>query len=126
MKRAWIASAALLAILAAALWHSFHVASLTGRLTSCLVEAQTQAEAGQWDRALELTESAHREWSAHDSYLHLFLHHTEVDSIDVVFREAEELIKCRESGEYSAANARLIVELELLAEAERLTLENVL
>ena len=35
-------------------------------------------------------------------------------------------IRCEEGGEYSAANARLIAELELLAEAEQLNLKNIL
>ena len=37
-----------------------------------------------------------------------------------------EYLDCREGGEYSAANARLLLRLELLSEAERLTLKNVL
>ena len=35
-------------------------------------------------------------------------------------------LDCREGGEYSAANARLMLRLGLLSEAERLTLKNVL
>ena len=66
------------------------------------------------------------QWLSHDAYLHVLLRHSETDEIYIDFREVAEFIQCEEAGEYSAANARLIAQLELLSEAEQLTLKNIL
>jgi hypothetical protein len=91
-----------------------------------LEEAQRQAEDDRWASAQELTQSAHQNWENHDAYLHVFLRHSETDAIHILFREVNEFIRCEKLGEYTAANAQLITELELLAEAERLSVKNVL
>lgn len=126
MKRIWIASCILLAILALTLIHSFYIAHFTADLISLLEQAETQAEAGNWDNAMEYNEQAHRRWEKSDAYLHVLLRHTDTDAVYTSFHEVEEFLQCQEGGEYSAANAKLIVQLELLSEAEQLTLKNVL
>ena len=126
MKRVWIALGLLLMILAGTLAHSFYIASFTHDLSLLLEAAEAEAEQGAWDKATELTEIAHEKWDQHSTYLHITLRHTETDEIYTGFREVAEFIQCQENGEYSAANARLIANLELMAEAEQLTLQNVL
>ena len=126
MKRVWIAIGLLLIIMAGTLAHSFHIASFTHDLSLLLEAAEAEAEQGYWDKAEELTEIAHDKWDQHSTYLHITLRHTETDEVYTGFREVAEFIQCREGGEYSAANARLIASLELLSEAEQLTLKNVL
>ena len=126
MKRVWIAVGLLLTILAGTLTHSFYIASFTRDLSLLLEAAETEAEQGAWDKAEELTQTAHKKWDERSTYLHITLRHTETDEVYTGFREVAEFIQCRETGEYSAANARLIAKLELLTEAEQLTLKNVL
>ena len=72
------------------------------------------------------TEAAFQRWNNHEMYLHILLRHSDTDLIYAGFQEALEYLDCREGGEYSAANARLMLRLGLLSEAERLTLKNVL
>ncbi len=126
MKRVWIALAILASILAATLCHSVYLGHFTRDLTALLETAEAEAEAGNWDSALDLTQTARDKWDARDSYLHITLRHDVTDGIYTGFREVAELLHCQEQGEYSAANARLIAGLELLSEAEQLTLQNVL
>lgn len=126
MKRVWFALAILATILAATICHSFYLGHFTRDLTALLETAEAEAEAGNWDSALKLTQTARDKWDARDSYLHITLRHDVTDSIYTNFREVTELLHCQEGGEYSAANARLIAGLELLSEAEQLTLQNVL
>lgn len=126
MKRILTASAILLLTFAATLGHSFYISSFTGDLTDLLEAAEVNAEAERWDTAWELTQTAKDKWDSRDAYLHILLRHSETDSIYTGFREVTEFIQCQEGGEYSAANARLIAELELLSEAEQLTLKNIL
>jgi len=126
MKRIVIAAAILLGIFAATLGHSFYISSFTQELTALLEAAETNAEKNDWNTAQSLTRAAREKWEANGTYLHILLRHSETDSVYTGFREVSEFIQCEEGGEYSAANARLIAELELLAEAEQLTLKNIL
>lgn len=126
MKRVLIAAVILLTTLAVMLCHSFYISSFTKDLTTLLEAAEVRAEENDWKTAQELTHSAQEKWKAKDVYLHILLRHNETDTIYTCFREVAEFIQCQEGGEYSAANARLIAELELLSEAEQLTLKNIL
>lgn len=126
MKRIVIAAAILLVIFLTTLSHSFYIASFTGQLTTLLEAAEAKAEENDWSAAGDLTQTAWDRWTAADAYLHILLRHAETDSVYTGFREVAEFIQCQEGGEYSAANARLIAGLELLSEAEQLTLKNVL
>lgn len=126
MKRIVIAAAILLFTFAATLGHSFYIASFTKDLTALLEAAEIQAENEDWETAGILTQNAQDQWTDSDAYLHILLRHNDTDSVYTGFREVAEFIQCEESGEYSAANARLIAELELLSEAEQLTLKNIL
>ena len=48
------------------------------------------------------------------------------DTVLLLFRSVEEYLKLEEMDQYAAANAQLIAQLELLAEMEDPSLENVL
>ncbi len=126
MKRMWIASGILLSILALTLWHSAHITRFTQELTALLEEAEQYAEAGDWAQARQYNEKAHKQWEDNDVYLHVLFRHDNTDAIFASFHEVEEFLECEEGGEYSAANAKLIVQISLLAEAEQLTLQNIL
>ena len=126
MKRIWIALAILLAILTGTMAHSFYLASFTRNLTVLLEQAEVHAEQEDWEAAAKLTRDVYDRWQEKDMYLHITLRHDETDIIYTGLREVMEFIQCQEGGEYSAANARLIANLELMVEAEQLTLKNVL
>lgn len=126
MKRVWIAATILLAILAGTLAHSAYITTFTRELTVLLEEAEAKAEAEDWDAAARLTQDVCSRWQEKELYLHVALRHDETDVIYTGLREVVEFIQCQEGGEYSAANARLITNLELMAEAEQLSLKNVL
>lgn len=126
MKRIWIALAILLLVFSGTLLHSRTIETLSTNLCAILEEAEANAEQGDWTGAKELTQTAREKWESRDSYLHITLRHSETDAIYTGFREVAEFIECQEDGEYSAANARLIAQLALLAEAEQFTLKNIL
>ena len=110
----------------ATLANAWYLGHLTGELTAALEESEALAESGDWAGAQAATEAAFRRWNNHETYLHILLRHSDTDQIYAGFQEALEYLDCREAGEYSAANARLMLRLGLLSEAERLTLKNVL
>lgn len=126
MKRAWIALGILAAVFSAALYNSCCLRDLTQELTGLLTQAQAQAESGRWTKAEHLTRAAVELWEEKDLYLHITLRHADTDNVHTGFRETLEFLESQEQGEYSAANARLITLIELLCEAEQLSLKNVL
>lgn len=124
MKRLWIATALLLAVLGGTLLHNHSLRGLTEELSSLLTLAQSSTQTGDWAEAQRFTLQASDLWHGRDVYLHTLLHHGDIDEIHVSFREVEEYLIWQETGEYSAANAKLITQIELLYEAEQLTLKN--
>lgn len=127
MKRIGIALAVMALILGGTLCHSFYISRFSNDLATLLEAAEAEAESGNWDKAVALTRTAQGKWADHDCYLHVTLRHDVTDGVYTSFREILEFLQCQEDGgEYSAANARLIAQLELLSEAEQLTLQNIL
>ncbi len=126
MKRGILAAGLLAAMVGLSLWHIATVGDLTREVRETLAQAEARAEAGSWEEAAALTREAEDIWRAKDFYVHVTLQHEVTDEVLRGFGEVREFIQARESGEYSAANARLMEHLYLLGEAERLTLENLL
>lgn len=128
MKRLYI-SLGLIALLAAACSvHIFCLNRFTGQLADLLTQAQKQVEAEDWDSALRLTQRAKDQWMEQEGYLHITLHHSDIDTILVSFDEALAFLQGSEHqpAEYAAVNARLITQLGLLIEAELPTITNLL
>ena len=127
MKHAWIAGSILVLLCAAALWSGLHLDRFAESVTTSLHQAQSMAERGSWEEAARVTQSAGRRLQDEAFYLHISLRHNDLDEVETGFREVEQLLAHQERlGEYAAANARLIVQLELLAESEHFSLHNVL
>ena len=125
MKRLWIALALLGAIFIGTLFHIRSLHGFTDTLGTLLEQADERAAAEDWEQALDLTVQAKDIWAGRDVYLHVLLRHADTDAIYAGFRETLALLDSREYGEYSAANARLVTQIELLYEAEQLTLKNI-
>ena len=127
MKRLWIAGGLLIFILAASLINNWVLAGITGEMTDLLREAESCYEAGDILKAVELTQEARQKWEDASGYLYIVLRHTESDAVLVRFTETLQYLNCGEpGGEYAAANASLIAQIELLHEMEQLNLKNLL
>ena len=126
MKRLWIALALLAVVFTGTLVSSHYLSDFSTQLTGLLEQAERKAEEGDWPGADRLTQEALDRWESWDFYLYTMLRHSDTDKVQTGFREVREFINCREGGEYSAANARLIAEIELLSEMEQFTLKNIL
>lgn len=126
MKRGWLAAALLAGMIGLAFWHMAALGSLTGELGATLSKAEERAERGDWAGAAQMTKAASDLWDSKHFYLHATLEHDLTDDIAMGFAETLEFIECQETGEYSAANARLIEQLELLGEMEKPLPENLL
>lgn len=125
MKRLWIALALLAVLLCGTLLHTWSLRGFTQELTRSLEQAQELTRADRWEEARAVTQEALQTWRGRDVYLHVLLRHADTDQIYAGFQETLALLDSQEYGEYAAANARLITQIQLLSEAEQLTLKNV-
>lgn len=126
MKRLTVALLLLATVLGATIFHSRYLDRLTGGFCEQLQQAAALADRENWSQALSLTEQTLAEWELQDFYLHVMLRHTDIDAIRQTFHEVIESLRLAEPDQYTAANAKLITQLELLAEAEQLTVKNIL
>ena len=126
--RRLVASILLVAALAGgAAAHVWYLTHQTHVLSQQLEQAQQQVQKGNWDVAYDLTQQAWEQWEGQMSYLHITLHHEDIDQVSTAFQEALAILEQQEQpGEYAAANARILYQLELLVEAELPSLKNIL
>ena len=125
MRRLFAACGLLLAILAGCLCNSWYMGRFTAGLVRSLGQAQQAARAGDWTRAGETTLQAYEGWESHRLYLHVVARHGDADQILRTFRSVLQYLDIREMDQYAAANADLMVQLELLSEMEQASLGNV-
>ena len=126
MKRLVICAGILIFLLAATLVNSWALERTSNRLSDLLEQAESLAESGDWAQAEALTLQAQQSWTDASDYLYIVLRHSDTDQVDTGFREVLELLRCRESGEYSSVNSRLTAQIRLLSEMEQFTLKNLL
>lgn len=126
MKQLWISFSLLALICVATIAHSLYLSAFTLELTDLLTQAETQGQQDDWEQALELTRQAQQRWEEHSTYLHTTLRHADIDNVYLFFLQVEGFLKGRETGEYSAANAALIGQLDLLREQEQFSIKNIL
>ena len=127
MKRLLLPSLLILLIACGSLLNSHSLTKLTLELSDMLSEAQLLAEPGRTDEALTLTEQAEKAFLEYSAYLHSTLNHQTIDEIRFSFSEVLEYLRKDDFGpRYTAANSALIIQLQLLADAEEFSLNNLL
>ena len=127
MRRLWISVAVLALLFCLTMFNSRYLDSYTKELTTLLRQAELCAADGDWDAAADKTEAALDSWKNQETYLHMVLQHRDTDEVLLAFQEVQQLISHQEDGgEYSASNARLITQIELLYEMEQLSWKNLI
>lgn len=127
MKRLFFSFGLLLLLILLMLLHVGSLARFTNELISQLDAAAAHIEAEDWSTADQLVRQVMQDWEGRSFYLHITLRHTDIDAIRSSIREALAYLGSREDrAECLATVARLINQLELLLEAEQLTIKNIL
>ena len=126
MKRLVIPVCILLALLGMSIYTSRALSDLTETCAAQLRLAQELAQQDQWEQARAVTHDTFQSWESHGFALHALLRHAETDEILLSFRCVDQYLDLEEMDQYAAANITLITQLELLAEMEQATPENVL
>ena len=128
MKRcSWLMPPALLAvILAFCLWNSAAMTGHTDRWRAQLAQAEALAQAEDFSGAAALLADSYRDWSRHQTYLHIVTEHDAVDDAEAMYRRCAAFAAAEEPSELRAEMADLDDQLRLLAEMERFSIKNVL
>ena len=126
MKRLSAATAILLILLGISIYSGLALSKLSQDCITQLERAQEMATQNNWDSAREITSSVYNTWKDHSFALHALLRHAEADEILVSFRCVRQYLELEEMDQYAAANVTLITQLELLAEMEQASPDNVL
>ena len=126
MKRLFIACSILLLLFGLSVYVGARVETLTSSYIQQLTTAKELAAQEDWSQASAITRQVYQDWTEQAFFLHALLRHSDTDQILLSFRAVEQYLSLEEMDEYAAANASLITQLELLAEMEQATAENVL
>ena len=125
MKRLVIPVCILLGLLGLSIFSSRALSNLTEHCVTQLHLAQEMAQQEDWEQARTITHDTFQPWQSHGFVLHALLRHAETDDILLSFRCVEQYLDLEEMDQYAAANITLITQLELLAEMEQATPENI-
>ena len=125
MKQLWICTALLAVLVAGGLVNARYALALSDRLTLPLIQAQELAREERWEEAQVITHQVYNDWQNSHFYLHTVMKHADTDDILRGFRGVLRYLELREMDQYAAANITLITQLELLAEMEQATPENI-
>lgn len=127
MKRLACSLLLLASLVGLATLHVWYLTQQTRSLSQQLNQAQQQVQTGNWDEAYAITKQTWTQWEGLMFYLHTTLHHEDIDQVSTAFQETMAILEQQEQpGEYAAANARILYQLELLVEAELPSLKNIL
>lgn len=122
-----IAAALLLLLLAAGAWWNISaVDGLAGDMLSQLELSEQAAEAGDAAQALVGLDMALERWLRADSYTHIFIRHSEIDSTADAFYELRELLLSGELEGCDAAYGKLRYHIISIQEMEHPGLGSIL
>jgi hypothetical protein len=125
MKKEIFAVSLLLILFAGSLINIYFLNRLTGDLTDLVIRADESASKEDWGTAQETAEAAAEKWNRYDSYTHIFLKHSEIDSATDAFYELLENIYAQDAGGARGAAQKLTAHLTSLATMERIRLGSI-
>ena len=126
MKGYLTSMAILAAVLALCLWNGAAMTADTARWRDQLLHTDALAQSEDWAAAAEALAESYRDWAQSQAYLHIVARHDAVDDAEAMYRRAAAFAATRELTEFRAEIADLRDQLRLLAEMERLDIQNVL
>lgn len=127
MKRAYLLPLAVLAaILTFSLWNSANMTAQTDRWRQELRQVDALVQTASWPQAASALRDSYKDWTDHQTYLHIVSHHDAVDDAEAMYRRAQAFAATRETSELRAELSDLMDQLRLLSEMEQFNVKNVL
>lgn len=126
MSREMLASLLILLLIAGAWWNISAVDHLSEDMLSALDESQQAADEGDAVKALEALNRGLERWIQADSYTHIFIRHSEIDSTADAFYELRQLLLAEDLESSSAAYGKLRYHIISIQEMEHPSLGSIL
>lgn len=125
MKRVITAAVLLLLLILASVWNIRRVDSLTGELETLLSRSEQAALDGSFAQAEDIANEALTLWLESDSYTHIFIRHSEIDSTSDAFYELLERVSEHDTDGLPSAYAKLVYHLDSIASMEHVSLGSI-
>ena len=116
----------LCAILLFSVWNCARISRDTQRWSAPLTQVSDLAGQDRWSDAEERLAESYRDWSSHQTYLHIVAEHEAVDGAEAMYRRAFAYAEARETPEFRAELTDLLHQLNLLSEMEEISIKNIL
>lgn len=125
MKREITAAALLLLLVFASLWNIRRIDALTGELETLLRRSEQAALDGSFPQAESIASDALARWLASDSYTHIFIRHSEIDSTSDAFYELLERVAEHDADGLPSAYEKLLYHLDSIASMEHVSIGSI-
>ena len=120
IKKEIFALSLLFVLIGAAVWNLIYLHGMAESLRSDVSLSRECAEAEEYDKAAEALENALDTWLSAESYTHIFIRHSEIDSTTDAFYELKEALLNEDPG-CAGAYDRLIYHIDSIEGMEQFT-----
>lgn len=126
MKRCWFGFGVLVVLLALGLWVQHHSQKLHAPILEALTQAQTAAAEEDWEQTEKMVEQAQEKWNSTMDVRAAVCDHDYLEQISTGFAALKVWREAKDPTATAALCAELINRIDALAEAQKLSLRNVL
>lgn len=125
MKKELFAALLLVLILVLSLMNSSKLTKLTDEISGIIESCDKLAYAGEWEEAAASAETAIKTWESNDSYTHVVLHHTDIDSMTNDLYELLEHVYTKDAGAVSGISELVRTHLNSISSMEKIRLGSI-
>ena len=126
MKAKLISAGVVLLLILTGFGNSIYVTARCEGWERQLTAAETAAVEEDWETAPIQLDALHRSWDKAENYLHIVLHHEEVEDALVLMQQCRLFAALQDGDALLAAGEQLRCQYRHLAETEELHLKNIL
>lgn len=126
MKALYVPLGILGIILGFSLWTGWSVAQDTDRWIQVVEAADQCARTEDWEGAMDALAEAYEGWSSRQTFYHVVMEHEELDKGEELFAGAFAVCGEEDGADFRTLAAQLENHLKLLAEAQGVSIKNVL
>ena len=126
MKMKLISAGVILLLIFTGFGNSIYVTARCEGWERQLTAAETAAVEEDWETATIQLDALHRSWDKAEDYLHIVLHHEEVEDALVLMQQCRLFAALQDGDALLAAGEQLRCQYRHLAETEELHLKNIL
>jgi len=125
LKKEFLAGAALLVLLAAALLNTRALERISSEAARLAADSRAYAEAGDFERAEKELDSLRDMWEASGSYTRIVLNHGRIEAVADIVCELSADLRAGNAAAASGEYEKLIAALENIEQTERVTFGSV-